>query len=138
MMSSCIGVNSHIEIIFKIISLHNHIKVSRLKFTVKSKSMFLIWIHSFIFSRFFNSSRHWGKGTRRWELKSILPFSRSGKGFMKLMSVDRSESIINNPWAYAKFIRFWLFKMFIVIVKRNRRSILRFNIWSPSKLHVWF
>lgn len=54
------------------------------------------------------------------------------------MSVNRSEAIVNNPWANTKFIWFGFIKSLIIIVEWYWCSILRFNVWSPSKFHIWF
>ena len=98
-MTSCVGVDSHIEIIFIIISLYNHVKIARFKFTVKLECVFNFRVHSLVFSRLFYTFWRRSIGIRGWKLKFVLPFLWSRERSMQMMCICRPKSIINNLWA---------------------------------------
>lgn len=136
-MASCIGVDSHIQIIFGITSFNDHIKITRLKLGIKFKLMLHVRTHSFIISWFFNSI--WRRHICIWrrKLKFVMPLSVC-KVLMYNMCICWSKTIKHNSRPDAKLIRLRLFELFVIKIEWDRRTILGLNVRSPTPFHIRF
>jgi hypothetical protein len=161
MVTSSVGIHSHVQVKLTTVGHEHCLQVSGLKVRVKQVGgltegdllkpsvVFQIWIHArerrlFSFHCFLNRCHCIHQVSLRWKLHVVTGHIRGwssdlfliSKGPVHRQAIIVSFTVVNHR---VSFVRPWVLEMFkLFIIKDHRDWSAVYIFGSPSKLHVGF